>query len=368
MIRLLVMSDLHLRNTIYTQGKKLEGDAEYAIEQIHRISEIVKPTAVIIAGDIFDRKSVDGTELYLAKKLMSAIKSKETPVLTIQGNHDVGDKSIIEVLSDTKNINNRIETIEGVTIGGLDWKHDTISILREKTKNPRPPAARPAPLGGVNILVLHESMRPFANFGNPNKLSIDDMPVNTLCIVGDTHLPEFITKTTDEGVKYVLSPGCLYPNNKTELTRESAAVWIVDVDVKDGIVLIETQKVPLRCREAYDLSNMYVDAVLETIANSEAPRALKTVLYVNRDDIKTILKAEKADRFVIAPVKKKREDDTKSTESVGMLSASFEDRLFAAVSVLDKNDAETCTKELVSLYNSDQLNAHIEKIIEEVSR
>lgn len=370
MIRLLILSDCHLRERIYTQGKKLEGDAEYSIEQIKKISEIVKPTGVIISGDIFDRKSIDGSEIKLARKLVSATKRETSspPVFVIQGNHDVGDKNLLEEIEDVVNINNKVVELEGITIGGVDWSYNTIQMFRNKEGGSAPAAAqRPA----CDILVLHESMRPFSNFGNPNKLSIDDMPVNTFCVVGDTHLPEFITKTTDTGMKYVLSPGCLYPTDKTEFLRESAAVWIADVD-KDasGVLHVETQKVPLAVRQAYDFSDSDVSFVLSNIEKGAEGHALKPVLYVDRDDYKTIMNTDGVDSFIIAPVKKRVEAAETTDTSLGALNASFENRINASISLLreKEGDADKLTKEIMALYNADKPNELLEKMIEEVSK
>lgn len=369
MIRLLILSDCHLREKIYTQGKKLEGDAEYSIEQIKKISEIVKPTGVIIAGDIFDRKSIDGSEIKLARKLISETKRKipASPVFVIQGNHDVGDKNLLEEIEDVVNINNKVVELEGIKIKGFDWSYNTIQMFRNKEGGSAPAA----PAADCDILVLHESMRPFSNFGNPNKLSIDDMPVNALCIVGDTHLPEFITKTTDTGMKYVLSPGCLYPTDKTEFLRESAAVWIADVDKdSEGNIHVETQKVPLSVRQAYDFSDTDVSTVLSHVANGTEGHALKPVLYVNRDNYKTIMNAEGVDNFIIAPVKKCVEADETTDTSLGALNASFENRINAAISLLreKEGDADKLTKEIMALYNADKPNELLEKMIEEASK
>ena len=367
MIRLLIVSDCHLRKTIYTQGKKLEGDAEYAISQIQNISKIAEPTAAIIAGDVFDRKTVNGEEIELANKLISAIKNERNiPIFAIQGNHDIGEKNILEEIAGVKSIHDKIETIENLTIGGLDWSHDTISRFREQNKDTAL-AAPPAPV--ADILVLHESMRPFSNFGDVNKLSVDDMPVETLCVVGDTHLPEFIKKTTDNGVKYVISPGCIYPTDKTEFLRESAAVWLVDVDKIDNRLCVEAHKIPLNVRSALDFSDLSVDKISDLLSNHpEDEEPLTPVIYINRDDIKSVQTLPNSGFFILAPVRKNVAGDTEDgATSLGMLNASFEDRLAAAVNALvdDKDSVELLTKELVYLYNSERLNEDLESMVEE---
>lgn len=86
-MRFLHTADWHI-------GKKLHGydlltDQENSIDQIIRIAEEEKVTALVIAGDLYDRAvpGVEAVEL-LNQKLIEINLQKKMPILAISGNHD----------------------------------------------------------------------------------------------------------------------------------------------------------------------------------------------------------------------------------------------------------------------------------------
>lgn len=85
------MADLHI-------GKKVNGfsmleDQAYALEGVLQAMDRDHPQALILAGDLYDRRNPSPEAMALLDDFLSkVIIERKTPVLAIGGNHDSGDR------------------------------------------------------------------------------------------------------------------------------------------------------------------------------------------------------------------------------------------------------------------------------------
>ncbi len=85
-MKLMHLSDLHI-GKIVNEINMLD-DQRYILNQILDIVDVEKPTAVLIAGDVYDKSvpSAEAVEVY--DEFITALASKNTQVHIISGNHD----------------------------------------------------------------------------------------------------------------------------------------------------------------------------------------------------------------------------------------------------------------------------------------
>ena len=87
MIRLLHTSDWHLGRFLY--GKSLIEDQAFALDRLVELIDRVKPHALLIAGDLFDRPLPPESAITLFDDFLNRIAGeRRLPVLLIPGNHD----------------------------------------------------------------------------------------------------------------------------------------------------------------------------------------------------------------------------------------------------------------------------------------
>lgn len=86
-MRFIHTADWHLGRLFY--GKHLTSDQAYVLEQFHLAVKAMKPDAVLISGDIYDRAvpPIEAVEL-LNDTLVRLLLEAKVPVIMIAGNHD----------------------------------------------------------------------------------------------------------------------------------------------------------------------------------------------------------------------------------------------------------------------------------------
>ena len=82
------IADLHLGKSIYGTSMIENGDQSYWVNKFIELATAEAPQAVVIAGDVFDRKDPGEDAVALFSHLMSSLHELRIPVLTIAGNHD----------------------------------------------------------------------------------------------------------------------------------------------------------------------------------------------------------------------------------------------------------------------------------------
>ncbi|MBN1380223.1 MAG: exonuclease SbcCD subunit D [Deltaproteobacteria bacterium] len=91
MLKFIHTADWHLGRIFY--GLQLADDQAYVLEQFVRLVVDVKPDAVLISGDIYDRAVPPPIAVKLLNEVLSSIITDiKVPVVMISGNHDSGER------------------------------------------------------------------------------------------------------------------------------------------------------------------------------------------------------------------------------------------------------------------------------------
>ena len=86
------LADLHLGKAIHGISLIESGDQPVWVERFLALSEELRPDAVLIAGDVYDRGAPSGDAVQLLDRLLTGLAELEIPVLLIAGNHDSGQR------------------------------------------------------------------------------------------------------------------------------------------------------------------------------------------------------------------------------------------------------------------------------------
>ncbi len=119
-MRLLHLSDLHIGKRVCETD--LTEDQRRILEQIVAVSDRVRPDAVLIAGDLYDRGVPPGDAVGLLDDFLTAFASRGVPVLAISGNHDSPERL---------DFGSRIMSRNGITIAGTFRGHMETVVLRD---------------------------------------------------------------------------------------------------------------------------------------------------------------------------------------------------------------------------------------------
>ena len=267
-MRILVLSDLHLDKPRGELKRFDLEDAKTAIASLQNYTAGID--AVILAGDIFNAVRVDSVPFHLLHNLDEVLKDIPKKYV-IRGNHDRARFSILEETYGYTALkpDEVIPISDTLTISGCDYTD------RETHKE----YLRSA---DSDILVCHFPMSPFSSFGDSN-LSVNDCPENKIVIVGDTHKPGVYAK---DG-RCVISPGCLFPADRTELlSKHAGSGFILTVDKNNGELSAVLSQISIETRFGADLSALKTrDELvlgLKSIELKEAfPANLRPVVYVD---------------------------------------------------------------------------------------
>lgn len=87
-MRFLHLADLHLGKTIYGTSLIDSGDQRVWVERFLEKAGEIRPDAVVIAGDVYDRGLPPGRAAQLLSGMVTRLAEMEIPVLITAGNHD----------------------------------------------------------------------------------------------------------------------------------------------------------------------------------------------------------------------------------------------------------------------------------------
>ena len=85
-MRILHTADWHLGKTL--MNRSLIDDQEFVLKEFLRFVDDVKPHAILISGDIYDRADPSTDAVKLFDEILFKLTEKKLPVLCIAGNHD----------------------------------------------------------------------------------------------------------------------------------------------------------------------------------------------------------------------------------------------------------------------------------------
>ena len=104
-MKFLHLADLHFGKSIYGTSLIDSGDQKVWLDRLLELIEKLKPDAVVVAGDVYDRANPNGDAMKLLDKLITSISKMGIPFLMISGNHVSGQKlSYADELLETNNI------------------------------------------------------------------------------------------------------------------------------------------------------------------------------------------------------------------------------------------------------------------------
>ena len=87
-MRFLHLADLHFGKSIYGVSLLENGDQPMWVERFLALAKDVKPDAVVIAGDVYDRSAPSGEAVQLLSRMLTVLHDLDIPVLLCAGNHD----------------------------------------------------------------------------------------------------------------------------------------------------------------------------------------------------------------------------------------------------------------------------------------
>ena len=91
-MRFLHIADLHFGKTIHGVSMLDNGDQGSWTDRFLELTDRVKPDAVVIAGDVYDRSSPSGEAVSLLNRLLTSLSEMSVPILMTAGNHDSSRK------------------------------------------------------------------------------------------------------------------------------------------------------------------------------------------------------------------------------------------------------------------------------------
>ena len=104
-MRFLHLADLHLGKSIYGTSLIDNGDQKIWADRFLDQARELKPDAVVIAGDVYDRGLPPGRAAQLLSCLVTALADMDIPVLITAGNHDsVYHLSCLSSLLEARNV------------------------------------------------------------------------------------------------------------------------------------------------------------------------------------------------------------------------------------------------------------------------
>lgn len=87
-MRLLHLADLHFGKSIYGTSLLENGDQGAWVDRFLALAERIRPDAVVIAGDVYDRGAPSGDAVQLLSRMLTRLSALLIPVMMCAGNHD----------------------------------------------------------------------------------------------------------------------------------------------------------------------------------------------------------------------------------------------------------------------------------------
>jgi DNA repair exonuclease SbcCD nuclease subunit len=202
-----VSADEHLCRLVWRSRKDLEGDSFVALKAFGTaVIEDDVPAGegkmVLLAGDIFDAKKVDGPTLEAFCDFVDELYKHNIPVYFVQGNHEFNEKSPIAETCGAISLQDNPITFDDRVIKGLDFLHREKLLEALKT------------IGACDILVLHCAMEHLVGYVGACDLKLEEIPQDVQnVVVGDIHVTH---RQRIPGRGYCISPGPLHPCNITQ--------------------------------------------------------------------------------------------------------------------------------------------------------
>ena len=89
-MRFIHISDLHFGKMVHGVSMLENGDQPYWVERFLDLTRELRPQAVLISGDVYDRSSPSGDAVEWMSRLVEGLSDQGICVLMVAGNHDSG--------------------------------------------------------------------------------------------------------------------------------------------------------------------------------------------------------------------------------------------------------------------------------------
>lgn len=265
-MKALLLSDLHIEAKTRWSKSDTNEDLNFLIEQLNALpKETFDVDCIIVSGDTTDRPRENATVISNLQKLFKAVNPFNKPVYVINGNHDAGTDNYLTAICNCHRVTDTVINVNDRNIAFLDYTNN-LDKVREFLQQKEP-----------DIFVIHQSSQPFINLDIEDLpiLKVEDYPLHKICIVGDTHIP---AAYNDENGRFIVSPGSLYPHNKTEVLHSANYLMILDTaNPSDPIKAIPLKKrsgIALESSKDLESINLSVEKQLA----SESP--LKPIIWL----------------------------------------------------------------------------------------
>lgn len=87
-MRFIHIADLHFGKSMHGVSLLENGDQGFWVDQFLALAEEVRPDAVVIAGDVYDRSAPSGDAVELLSRMLTALSELGIRVMLVAGNHD----------------------------------------------------------------------------------------------------------------------------------------------------------------------------------------------------------------------------------------------------------------------------------------
>ena len=91
-MKFLHLADLHFGNSIHGVSLLENGDQPTWTDRFLELVREIRPDAIVIAGDVYDRSAPAGDAVSLLDKMITTLAEMEIPVMIVAGNHDSGQR------------------------------------------------------------------------------------------------------------------------------------------------------------------------------------------------------------------------------------------------------------------------------------
>ncbi len=224
---LVLTSDWHLERAAWAKHPTLTGDSYYSVRQIIQYAMDNRVSAVLAAGDLFDKPTPDSNSVGVAIEAVSRLATADIPLYFTQGQHEKVRGEPWFSVAGANYAHKQLLDLDGVIVYGLDYTRP--DILKEEIAN-IPESA--------NLLMMHQVWRNFMGELRTTDGDFEMLPPVDLILTGDFHKALIYNKNDIKAV----SPGSICMQSIDEESSKSFFVLNDDFSIS---------KIPLKARKVF---------------------------------------------------------------------------------------------------------------------
>lgn len=211
-----LISDAHIKNRLWTNNSLVTGDAYEALKIISSNLPRDDTTNYLIScGDFFDTTRPTSKDLTEAGNFFNNFHR----VYYVDGNHDKVDPSLMAIWSERcVKLTTTPVTIDNLRIFGVDYCSTKEELFEQLSEISRCVSGYSGSV--IPVIILHQALKEFLSFDGSYICSCEDLfsmfntEINVYC--GDIHISQMYS--SDES--FVLSPGPLVPQDIGQATKD----------------------------------------------------------------------------------------------------------------------------------------------------